>query len=195
MRLLASLQNENRWHELLAEIEATEDTHEQWDDLHVRRRITGTIRQRGPIWDAFIPSWQRMASSGIAAINPRLVPGELDGHRYFMANLLQVDHDLYTSPAAINVEGPTIRLALVELYTDPIEDYRRQLEERNRAVENRFRQFEQGQITVNDLRAFRGREPWPAPHGTRRIPPEQLPELRRQILEDPMSTFARNFIH
>jgi hypothetical protein len=195
MRLLASLQQENRWHELLADIEATEDTAEMWDALHVRRRITGTVRRPGPIWDAFILFWQKMASSGIAAVNPQLVPGELDGHRYFMAHFLQVDHDLYTSPAAINLEGPTIRLALLELYDDPIEDYRRQLEERNRRVEDLYGRFEQGQITVNDLRGFRGRAPWPLPHGTRTIPPDQLPALRRQLFEDPMSTLARNFIH
>jgi hypothetical protein len=195
MRLLASLQQENRWHELLADIEATEDTAQTWDDLHVRRRITGTVRRRGPIWDAFIPFWLKMASSGIAAVNPQLVPGELDGHRYFMVQLLQVDHDLYTSPAAINIEGLTILLALVELYDDPIENYRGQVEERNRHVEDLYQSFEHGQITVNDLRALRGRGPWPPPNGTRIIPSDQLPALRQAIFEDPMSTLARNFIH
>jgi hypothetical protein len=195
MRLLASLQNENRWHELLAEIEATEDTHEQWGDLHVRRCITGTIRQLGPIWNAFIPFWQKMASSGIAAVSPRHVPGELDGHRYFVANLLQVVIDLYTSPAAINVEGPTIRLALVELYTDPIGDYAEHLRERNRRVEDLHRRFDQGQITVNDLRSFSGLQPWPAPQGTRLIPAGELAQVRELHLEQPMSQLTRNHIH
>jgi hypothetical protein len=124
-----------------------------------------------------------------------LEPGKEDGHDYFIVNLLQVDHDLYTHQAAVNIEGSAIRLALVELYTDPIEQYRDLVRERNRRVEDLYRRFEQGQITVNDLRGFRGRELWPAPQGTRLIPRDQLPELRRRILEDPMSTLARNFIH
>jgi hypothetical protein len=195
MRLLASLMNDNRWHELLAEIDPITDSAKQGDDLHVHRFIVGIICRLGPIWHDFITFWQNMSASGIAALNPQLAPGELEGHVYFMANLLQVDHDLYTSPAAINVEDSTIRLVLTELYSDPIEEYAEQVRERNQQVEDLRSQFEQGQMTVNAVRAFRGSGPLPAPHGTRLIPADQLASIRKSILDNPTSQLARNYIY
>jgi hypothetical protein len=131
MRLLASLMNEDRWHELLTEIDATSDTAERVDEMHVCRRITGTIRRRGPIWNAYVTFWRRVAASGIATPFPHLASGEVDGRPYFMAKLLDVDQDEYRHQAWINVEGDTIQVILYEMYDDDIAGYADHVCERN----------------------------------------------------------------
>src|SRR5262245_27384045 len=107
MLLFASLMNDNRWHELLAEVQVTSDSHEPWDDDCIRRSIEGMVVRRGLIWEPFIKLWQSVAQSMGTMLPPHMGPGEVDGHEYFMVRLLQVDHDLYTNTPYMNVEGNT----------------------------------------------------------------------------------------
>jgi hypothetical protein len=194
MRLLASMQNDNRWHELLADIKAMNDTGEKWGEHHVRRRITGNVLQRGPIWDAYLRFSQRAATPNESPLFQSAPPAGATERLFVKVRRLQVDHDLYAAPAWMNVEGNTIRLILCELYKGSIEDYANNLRERNRLVDDLYRKFDQGMITVNDLRAFSSEEQLLPPQGTQLIQAELLLKARQLYLENPMSQVARNYI-
>lgn len=57
MNLMASVTNEQRYDEFLAEVEVTSDTAEQWGPDYFRRKVVGQVRKYGPIWNAFIGAW------------------------------------------------------------------------------------------------------------------------------------------
>jgi hypothetical protein len=182
MRLSASLMNENRYDEFLAEVEVANDTPEKWDDDGIRRLVAGRVTATGPIWNDFIGFWSR----GIDG------PMELDGRRYFGVNLLQVDHDFYPEFSWINLEGQTIRLILLEHFYGSVEEYKKELDDRNQKIEDYLARVERGDFTLNDMRGLlRGLPPLDAPHLNERMSDEAMEKYRPQLLD---RKFTRNMI-
>jgi hypothetical protein len=180
MRLLASLlYEETKHHKLLAVLDVESEVLEKADEDQVNRSITGTIREKGPIWDEYFRFW----STG--------QPQEVDGHAYLIVHQLQVDHDLYSTPAAVCVEGDTIRLILAESFFGTVEEYRQELLERNQRVQATLDRWDRGDMIWNDVRASIGLKD--DPRMNRPLTPEEL-AAQRQLYFKQNPDKARNSI-
>src|SRR5262245_36593827 len=130
MRLLASLMvPEVRDFELFAVLDVLSDEARLHEHLPtretdaVRRDVTGTVRQRGPIWADYLKQCEGIAKvAPLLPPNPNLQPFAEDGRPYYRAQLLQVDYDVYHS-SWLNIEGDTIRLILFEHHSGTLEEY------------------------------------------------------------------------
>ena len=120
MRLIASLIVQNRGDELLADVDVQSDTAEEWG-FDIKRKVVATIRQTGSIWDEFMRVWVPMRSQ----------PIQENGFQFIGVRGLQVDHDYYGFFSWINVEGRQIRLILMESFDGSVEEYQKNLVERN----------------------------------------------------------------
>ncbi len=186
MRLGGSLMNENRYHEHLADVNVASDTHEEWGEDCIRRLVEGTITRRGTIWNDYIGFW----SKGLALGVPQ--PIEFNGRRYMTVTLLQVDHDVYTPYAWVNIEGLTIRLILLEHFYDKPEDYRAAVEERNRRVQEYLDWIDRGEFTKNDMRELTGLPR--LPQFEQPVPPEAVAQFKERLL-NPSNDLLRNVLH
>jgi hypothetical protein len=159
-----------RYDELFAVVDVESDTAKQ-NVLAYHRTIAGKIKERGPIWQPFLDSWKSFATAKKAD----------DGHSYLPTSLLQIDHDFY-SHAAVCVEGDKIRLKVIETFEGTLEEFYKQIKERNERVGSYLKRWDDGTITRNELRELNGLNPINEPHFLKSIPKSELDKLRGYLL-------------
>ncbi len=153
MNLYGSLMNPTaRADELLAEIRVTSDVVKarSGTDGGVERTIHGTVHRLGSIWTDFF----RIAQSSIVT---RLA----DGKSYFQTRLfgalLGIDHDVFTSGAALWTEGTEIRLVIVEAsYEGAVEAYPKAVEARNEKINDFLARWQSDQLTWGEAAKLLG---------------------------------------
>jgi uncharacterized protein with von Willebrand factor type A (vWA) domain len=184
MILRASLMGDSRFDEFLAEVEVESDTPEKFGE-GIRRTIVGTVKRRGPIWDAYMTTWQSFGRKQ-----------HEDGRVYFMGNMLQIEYDFYGFHAAINLEGDTIRIRLVERYYDgSLEEYNQKVRERNARVQAYHDKWDNYQVTRNDMREIEGLNPLARPFGDGVLSKKDTDEMRKLVWHKTvMAGLSRNTI-
>jgi hypothetical protein len=158
---------------LLAVIDIESDTLENWGD-GIRRKIHGTVRSRGPIWDDFMRVWTVMA----------LRPFEEDGRTYVHVNGLVVDNDRYGNFAGLSLspDGRTIGLLLVEShFNGDLDEYRRWLAERNQRNQWYLDKLASGVVSRNDVRQWEGLERMDGPFFDLPMSAEDVLQLRSLV--------------
>jgi hypothetical protein len=154
----------------LATVEVESDTAEPWGDGNFRRRVTGKVVARGPVWNEFLGVW----------FSEFFRPMKIDGKDYFTVSNLQVDHDHYGLHSWVNLEeSDIIRLILIEHFEGTVEDYYRTVRERNQRVQAFWDKWQTGNVTANDLRELSGYERLDIPHLNARLSPEKVAEARK----------------
>lgn len=170
MILRATLMGDGRYDELFAVVDVQSDTGERFGE-GIRRTIVGTVRRRGPIWNAYVGFWEAISRKK-----------DDEGREFFTGNCLQVDHDFYGNAAGIRIDGDTIRLLLVEMYPhSTVEDYAETVRSRNARVQAYIDRWDNYQITRNDMREIEGLNPFPDKFGNEVLPQASIDELRKMI--------------
>jgi hypothetical protein len=173
MILRAALMAPLREETLLAVVDVESDVPEKWGE-GIRRKIVGTVRSRGPIWDDFMRVWTRMA----------LDPFELDGRTYIHVQFLVVDNDRYGNRAGMSLspDGRTICLLLVEgHFKGDLDEYRRWLAERNQRDQWYLDKLASGVVTRNDARQWDGFERMDGPFYDMPMSAEDVQQLRSLV--------------
>jgi hypothetical protein len=154
MRLYASMMAPTvRDFELFAVLEAVSDEARRHDENTMRRDIEGTVVRRGPIWDDYLNFWRGAADPAVQQNIPSHLRNFTEGGRlYLKVNGLQVDCDHYGLYSALNVDGDTLRLILMERFAGTVEEYRGAVAARHQRVQVLIDRATSGQFTVNDYR-------------------------------------------
>jgi hypothetical protein len=112
----------------------------------VERRIKGTVKAVLPFWTAFRSCWLDRPM-GIKTV---------DGVDYTLVNGLVVDWDHYGFISQLSVDNGVVHVLTRERFFDPIEDFQKEVLQRNAKVSQMVEKINSGTITRNDLREING---------------------------------------
>jgi hypothetical protein len=171
VRLEAGLTDQKRYHELLAILDAQSDVSEKTNAATVRRKIKGTVLERGPIWDDFLAFWGR---DGIM----------VDDVPHMTISLIQVDYEFYHMFSYLHVDENLVSLVVDEQWNDSLKEYHAHFQRRRNTLVGQLGKWDRGEITPNDLRELLGRTPFDTPYHNRPIPADNLPGLREQCFRE-----------
>lgn len=160
MHLYATLVGKRKFDfELFGIVDVLSDTAQKHDDDSYRRDIVGTVRERGPIWSDYLGMFQGAASNPVVQ---GIIPAHMrsgvdnDGRKWATVNGLQVDRDFYGGNSWLNVEADTIRIMVFEHFDGTLDDYFKNLAERNQRMQARIDRALSGEFTKNDYREVFG---------------------------------------
>lgn len=168
MKLMASLMSENRFDEELADVDVHTEVCEPFGHERMKRKISGTVIRRGPIWDDFFGIWTRLNVS----------PHEEGGIKYVTVNGITVEHDYYAFFQMVGTDGHRIGLILTESWTEEdgdVEQYKRVVRERNAKLALQ----ESNVMTRNDIRERLGLNPKPGEFFNTPLPADLVAEFRK----------------
>lgn len=170
MKLFGTLMADGIYDQLIAVVEPITDTVEPHGPDHIRRRIEAKVKEFGPLWQKYLGFWSKLG----------MAPASVDGREFFFVNHLQIDHDFYPFHSLLNVEGDTVRIAVVEMCDEAEDDlskYYTVVNERNERVQKYLDAWEHATITADDVRALMGLPPFGPPAGTRTLSRVELSKV------------------
>lgn len=183
MKLIASLVD-RFFNELLCELVVESDAAEPLGGVF-KRKVAGRLKHTESGWAEFVAFWQQ----------PQWARTTEGGILYFPVTCLQVDYDLYGHGSLMNVDGTIVRLVLFESFDGTTDEYRREVEERNRRFIDYFSAWQKDNLSSNDVRELLLRPRINNPLLDKPLPKETLAKFRENYLnEKRMRAEWRNYL-
>jgi hypothetical protein len=144
--ILKSCFMDDRPDQTLAVVDVESDEAIPWGEDHVKRKIVGTVRRRGPVWDEFFDFWTRIP----------LEPFVDDGKNFCTVRGLHIDHDYYAFWVAMSLDGGKISIQTVEHLHGTLDEFKEEVCRRNKRIQDYYDKFDNGTLTPNDIREWEG---------------------------------------